>query len=450
MKKLLLLLIIPLINFGQTKKQRIEILKFQKDSLKNILTQERIKINTLEGSIDSLLKIEKENIALLADYKEGLVFANNNIDSLRNTLSQERLKINNLKHSTDSLLKIEKEYSIALNNCETALEFANNTIDSLKIDFKKELEQTQWELDKKESSLKKVSMKNDSLKLQILENSFELNNFQLAEISWEKKNALLQNKLDSVRLTSENKKNSSNSITMNSKKQYFSTTKTKNNNYNYYSEIDYDYYWNGLDYNVIGWSNDGLFAYVESEHGDGLWWCSIEIVILDLKTDKLVDSIFIGGGSEEDPGFTGDECDLEYIWKNEYRSINSFLKKYNIKDGTIRKIILDDKINTVDYEREKSFKIKLTTDLIQKWSWNGNCDEPEKNQLNLKVIHNNKSKVVSREVVNGSVIVKGYFLSPFEDRVCIVLKYKKDGCGEYSHTSGLYFYGCSLNPKTFK
>ena len=450
MKKLLLLLIIPLINFGQTKKQRIEILKFQKDSLKNILTQERIKINTLEGSIDSLLKIEKENIVLLADYKEGLVFANNNIDSLRNTLSQERLKINNLKHSTDSLLKIEKEYSIALNNCETALEFANNTIDSLKIDFKKELEQTQWELDKKESSLKKVSMKNDSLKLQILENSFELNNFQLAEISWEKKNALLQNKLDSVRLTSENKKNSSNSITMNSKKQYFSTTKTKNNNYNYYSEIDYDYYWNGLDYNVIGWSNDGLFAYVESEHTDGLWSCSIEIVILDLKTDKLVDSILIGAGSEEDPGFTGDECDLEYIWKNEYRSINSFLKKYNIKDGTIRKIILDDKINTFDSERERSFKINLTTNLIQKWSWNGDCDEPEKNQLNLKVTHNNKSKVVSREVVNGSVSVKGYFLSPFEDRVCIVLYYQKDVCGEYSHTSGLYFYGCSLNPKTFK
>ena len=443
MKKLLLILIIPLINFGQTKKQRIEILEFQKDSLKNILTQERIKINTLEGSIDSLLKIEKENIALLADYKEGLVFANNNIDSLRNILSQERLKINNLKHSTDSLLKIEKEYSIALNNCETALEFANNTMDSLKIDFKKELEHTQWELDKTENSLDKVRMKNNSLELQILAEQEKMINFQLAEISWKQR-------IDSIRLAYENKINSSKSIPINSDVQYFSTTKTKNNNYNYYSSIDYDYYWNGLDYNVIGWSNDGLFAYVESEHGDGLWWCSIEIVILDLKTDKLVDSIFIGGGSEEDPGFTGDECDLEYIWKNEYRSINSFLKKYNIKDGTIRKIILDDKINTFGSEREKSFKINLTTNLIQKWNWNGDCDEPEKNQLNLKVIHNNKSKVVSREVVNGSVSVKGYFLSPFEDRVCIVLYYQKDGCGEYSHTSGLYFYGCSLNPKTFK
>ena len=439
MKKLLLLLIIPLINFGQTKKQRIEILKFQKDSLKNILNQEGIKINTLERSIDSLLKIEKENIALLADYKEGLVFANNNIDSLRNILSQGRLKINNLKHSTDSLLKIEKEYSIALNNYETLFEFQYNTIDSLKI----ELQHTQSELDKKEDTLEKYEKTKNALQLDILAKNEQVINFQLAEISWKQR-------IDSIRLVYENKINSSKDIPIDPDVQYFSTTKIKNNNYNYYSAIDYDYYWNGLDYNVIGWSNDGLFAYVESEHGDGLWWCSIEIVILDLKTDKLVDSISIGGGSEEDPDFTGDECDLEYIWKNEYRSINSFLKKYNIKDGTIREIILDDKINTIDSEREQSYKIKLTTDLIQKWSWNGDCGEPEKNQLNLKVIYNNKSKVVSRQVVNGRVSIKGYFLSPFEDRVCIVLFYEEDGCGEYSHTSGLYFYGCSLNPKTFK
>ena len=268
MKKLLLLLIIPLINFGQTKKQRIEILKFQKDSLKNILNQEGIKINTLERSIDSLLKIEKENIALLADYKEGLVFANNNIDSLRNILSQGRLKINNLKHSTDSLLKIEKEYSIALNNYETLFEFQYNTIDSLKI----ELQHTQSELDKKEDTLEKYEKTKNALQLDILAKNEQVINFQLAEISWKQR-------IDSIRLVYENKINSSKDIPIDPDVQYFSTTKIKNNNYNYYSAIDYDYYWNGLDYNVIGWSNDGLFAYVESEHGDGLWWCSIEIVI---------------------------------------------------------------------------------------------------------------------------------------------------------------------------
>ena len=429
MKKLLLLLIIPLINFGQTKKQRIEILKFQKDSLKNILTQERIKINTLEGSIDSLLEIEKENIARLIDYKEGLVFANNNIDSLRNTLSQERLKINNLKHSTDSLLKIEKEYSIALNNCETALEFANNTIDSLKIDFKKELEQTQWELDKAES---------------------QIIHFQLEETSWKKKNRLLQNKLDSVKLTV----NSSKSIPVNSNAQYFSTTKSKKNNYNYYSSIDYESNWGeGAGYYIIGWSNDGLLAYIREDTGSGMFWCYSEIIIMDLKTDKIIDNLELESLSEDDEDFdynNDNNCVLQFIWEKKYRSINAFLKKHNIKDGTVQKINLENTVTTrsVKTTKTSSFKINLTSNTI--FDNIDDCEMDEKSQLKLKVTHNNKSKIVSRDVVVGNVSYLGYFTSTFEDRVCIVLRYANDGCGEYDHDSGLYFYGCSLNSNTFE
>ena len=44
---------------------------------------------------------------------------------------------------------------------------------------------------------------------------------------------------------------------------------------------------------------------------------------------------------------------------------------------------------------------------------------------------------------------EGYFISPFEDRILIILSSYTEGF-EAEEDYDLHFYGCSLNPSTFK
>ena len=67
----------------------------------------------------------------------------------------------------------------------------------------------------------------------------------------------------------------------------------------------------------------------------------------------------------------------------------------------------------------------------------------------LKVILHGKAVTVSKNSnLNADGIkILGYYNSPLEDRILIVLEYTNWGCSEFDHESNIIMVGCELNPK---
>ena len=184
----------------------------------------------------------------------------------------------------------------------------------------------------------------------------------------------------------------------------------------------------------IGWSKDGIFAYQMTYcAGPCLDCCGNYISVESAKTDKQIDVIDLN--SEENGS-------IESSWNQNQKEIDSLLLKYNIR-------------NTGFGEFYRSNKLE-NFEIILKQRSNNRCDDPVfGTSINYQVLLGN-NKVGYKRVTSGEIEClytglnfEGYFISPFEDRILIVLSAATQGYeGEKDYD--LYFYGCSLNPSTFK
>ncbi len=165
----------------------------------------------------------------------------------------------------------------------------------------------------------------------------------------------------------------------------------------------------------IGWSKNGLFAYIiePADEGSGLYW--FEIVILDIVNNKVAWS---WKPKETSEGNVGE------IWKKNYALFKKSLsesqiiqtKTFALKSGKTSykgndyEVILEAKT-----ENDPDFGFDVIKEVEIKFA------SPE---LGEKEIYNQKSDDYS--LILGAY-VPGYLLSPFDDRVVVIYQRERVG-----------------------
>ena len=225
-------------------------------------------------------------------------------------------------------------------------------------------------------------------------------------------------------------------------------TQNKFNEHNRYSipnnQIEYEFYWNGSNYYPIGWSRDGKIAFRQFTSFDGIGGCLDEIVIQSMITDKILKTITLDEFNPEESEDWDNHCDLDRTWEKERRTVLKYLNRYEIDDNSFGLINDSDKIMTNDGE----FRIKLSQSLLEKFS--DETGRENRTKYKLKVYFDGSSKTISSEVISAhNVDYLGYYKSPFENRVLIVLQYQDVSYGEYSHNGGVITIGCDLDSSSW-
>jgi hypothetical protein len=206
-------------------------------------------------------------------------------------------------------------------------------------------------------------------------------------------------------------------------------------------QIEIDEYGHGTNLPIfapIGWSKDGLFAYQMTYCNGGCGCCTDYISVESAKTDKRIDKINLPSEINEWVGPS---------WHEGQREIDRVLLKYNILNTGFGDFY---RLNFIG-----DFEIIFKNDIFE-------CDEPddgweysEQNENHYILLLGNDNlgfKKVARGIEDcGSfgLSFEGYFISPFEDRILIVLSSYSLGF-EAEEDYDLHFYGCSLDLSTFK
>ncbi|MGY8950481.1 MAG: hypothetical protein ACKVJW_01755, partial [Flavobacteriales bacterium] len=225
-------------------------------------------------------------------------------------------------------------------------------------------------------------------------------------------------------------------------------TQNKFKEHNSYSipnnQIGYEFYMNGSNYYPIGWSRDGKIAFRQFTSFDGIGGCLDEIIIQSTISDKILKTIKLDEFNPEESEDWDNHCDLDQTWNRERRTILKYLNRYEIEDNSFGLINTSTSIRTSDGE----FKIKLSQSLLEEFS--DETGRENSTKYKLKVYFDGDSKTISNDRITAhNVDYLGYYKSPFENRVIIVLQYQDSSYGEYSHNGGIITIGCDLDVKSW-
>jgi hypothetical protein len=203
-------------------------------------------------------------------------------------------------------------------------------------------------------------------------------------------------------------------------------------------EIDYDGHGTNLPiFGPIGWSKDGIFAYQMTYCDGGCGCCTDYIAVESAKTDKEIYEI----------NLLSDDIEIdESSWIENQKEIDRVLLKYNIQNTGFGEFYRSNKIG--------DFEIILKQNITELPEPESGWEFYPEDKINYQVLFGNDHlgyKTVTNGVRYGSfgLSFEGYFISPFEDRILIVLSSYSLGY-ESEEDYDLHFYGCSLNPSTFK
>ena len=201
------------------------------------------------------------------------------------------------------------------------------------------------------------------------------------------------------------------------------------------AEYDYGSGTNFPEFRPIGWSKNGYFVYqiILSEGGFGVYENSINII--SAKTDQILASISL---IDEE---THDGSGNENGWLENKKEINRMLSEYKIDDRREIEFYSKNTIEDFSVSLKKIYAV---------------CDDAEYGEKNVdfEIVVRNKNfgkKIVSSGSLEcmWSVNIEGYIISPFEDRILIILSSLYRGFeGEEDYY--IDFIGCSLDPSTFK
>ena len=210
------------------------------------------------------------------------------------------------------------------------------------------------------------------------------------------------------------------------------------------NQIEYEFYWNGSNYYPIGWSRDGKIAFRQFTSFDGIGGCLDEIIIQSTISDKILKTIKLDEFNPEESEDWDNHCDLDQTWNRERRTILKYLNRYEIEDNSFGLINTSTRIRTSDGE----FKIKLSQSLLEEFS--DETGRENSTKYKLKVYFDGDSKTISNDRITAhNVDYLGYYKSPFENRVIIVLQYQDSSYGEYSHNGGIITIGCDPDLKSW-
>ena len=153
----------------------------------------------------------------------------------------------------------------------------------------------------------------------------------------------------------------------------------------YFSVFDYSYF---PSFSPIGWSKDGCFAFREAHGGE--MCCDDNIQVFNTITDEYLDLVSIASVGAGDYS----------SWAQKKDTINQLLHRYRINDSKIGKF------NTSPYIND--FKIVLGK-------------ENSSFNLSLESKMPDTSLIIVEKEFEEDIFFVGYFLSPFENRIAILL-----------------------------
>ena len=223
-----------------------------------------------------------------------------------------------------------------------------------------------------------------------------------------------------------------------------------------------------VEYNLIGWTIDNKVIYQEYE--EWMEFSEESIIVQDLITDKIEDCLTISNSTEL---ASSDACVLSnksqsirdtLFLDNKLDSmkhimyVEKFLNKYNIN----KQSILLDGINYIK-EYDLNIEIRINIDssyyLEMPEEYDEYIDVRYSKEFDLlvgnKIIGYKRIGKGSAEGDEVEIRLDGYFMSPLDSRVLVVVNVRTIENGE-DYFEGQYFeewnyfFGCSLNPSTFK
>lgn len=198
----------------------------------------------------------------------------------------------------------------------------------------------------------------------------------------------------------------------------------------------------GPSYTPIGWSKKGNLAFLKNSSYAGYGGCKYEIIVQNLGTDKILNAILIEEDSPNHPNDNG--CDIYLSWRKKQKSVDDMLGYYEITNGYFGDIIEQNSVQS----STGTYSFKLSSTILSTYD-NADCEGENKLKYYLKVYLNGKSVTVSKNysLEADDIEILGYYRSPVEERILIILQYSSMGCDEYDHYKDIIMVGCELNPK---
>jgi len=182
----------------------------------------------------------------------------------------------------------------------------------------------------------------------------------------------------------------------------------------------------------LGWSKDGLFAYIEEVADEGSGYYFFKIIIQNMISDKIE--------WELEPTYSEDG-DLASIWTENYTLIQSKLKGKKIIQNKNFEL---GETNFKYLNKEYTLKIETKTEKNEDFGFDVITETQVKltsPQLGTKTIYDYKETKYS--MVLGQ-IVSGYIQSPFEDRIAVIIKSERWGYEGPPSTIHFTVTGCNL------
>ena len=115
---------------------------------------------------------------------------------------------------------------------------------------------------------------------------------------------------------------------------------------------------NGPSYSIVGWSENGKICYLKNSNFGGFGGCLYELKVMDLVTDKELNSIVLAELSPTKNEEEGGNCDIENSWDNQIFRISNLLKNYKIEPEIHNTFMEENKINLLENKYE--FKLSQT------------------------------------------------------------------------------------------
>ena len=227
-----------------------------------------------------------------------------------------------------------------------------------------------------------------------------------------------------------------------------------------------------VEYNFIGWTIDNKAIYQESAY----WMVVSEerIIVQDLITDKIEDNLIITAlwDYQEDNGvpYIIEHKSMRDTLYPESRLSNfrldsmkyimyveNFLNRYNINKQSI---LLHENNYIEEYDLNIELRINIDSSYYLEMSMDEEYEEMRYSKefdvlVGNKIIGYKRIGGGSAEADEVEIRLDGYFMSPLDSRVLVVVNVRTIENGEYYFESQYfeewnYFFGCSLNPSTFK
>ena len=214
-----------------------------------------------------------------------------------------------------------------------------------------------------------------------------------------------------------------------------------------------------VEHNLIGWTIDNKIVYEK----ESSWFFNWEhnIIVQNLVTDKIEDIVTISGGGDGDCGNEFLDCPIHIDHNNQKTVVlypYSIIDSISFRDSVNHDMFIDNFLKMYSISK-KSINMYENT-FIDDYDLNIllKLNEYDSNETFFDVLVGNQKIGYKRigKVANASdIAIRGYYISPFESRALIVIETNTMWYGEeyfegMENEMRLYFFGCSLNPSTFK